>query len=349
MDLNEKVLLGFWREILLILVVVFQLYILKYLFIFIGKVFIFIAKFFIFLFGVDTNKEETEKEKSSKEERKEEEEQEEKKVHKKDVKIEAEKKKIQKVNLKYYSHSRLSKYEQCPKAFEYHYIENIKPDFENTIEQYLGKCIHEAIEKAYLNPKSSLEDIIEYFYDAWQNDDLDQAVIIRSNTDTVDYYQTGEELIDLFYNNIYGKKDGTTIELEKKFKIKLSNGYTYTGIIDRIARMQGGRLRIIDFKTGKRVPDPVNDLQIRSYALHALQKYKKKKVEVCYIDLRNGRRLISNVSDSDCIRIDKILTDKIRIIEDETYFATKRSPLCSWCSYNQTCSQALYYSKPLRY
>ncbi len=58
------------------------------------------------------------------------------------------------MNLEYWSYSRLTKFDKCPLAFKYQYIDEYEQEFDSTIEQYMGKCVHAAIEYAYKNPSS---------------------------------------------------------------------------------------------------------------------------------------------------------------------------------------------------
>jgi putative RecB family exonuclease len=48
-----------------------------------------------------------------------------------------------------FSHSRLSSFESCPKKFQYRYVLRVPSDSES-IEQFLGKRVHEVLERLYI-------------------------------------------------------------------------------------------------------------------------------------------------------------------------------------------------------
>ena len=69
-----------------------------------------------------------------------------------------------------YSHSKLSTFEQCPLKYKFKYIDYLKPDFENTIEAFLGKKVHDTLEWLYNNPNKEiigLDPIIHHFVQDW--------------------------------------------------------------------------------------------------------------------------------------------------------------------------------------
>ena len=60
-----------------------------------------------------------------------------------------------------YSHSRLSTFEQCPQKYEYRYIKRIPPDFDQSIEAFLGNMVHDTLEWIYkpLERNLTLDDL----------------------------------------------------------------------------------------------------------------------------------------------------------------------------------------------
>lgn len=237
----------------------------------------------------------------------------------------------------YYSYSRISTYQKCPRAYAYQYVNEDEPDFENTAEQYMGSCIHKAISMAYLKKASYLVEVIGFYQDIWEDDEWGKIEIVKKDRDLDDYYEEGLELVEKFYRTFYSQNDGTTVAIEHDFEIDLRNGSKYRGVIDRIARINTRTLRIIDFKSGKRVPDPSRDLQLRSYSLYALPKYQESKVEICFTDIRGGQEKMATVTGRDLKIIETELITVIDQIEKDSYFQPKPSGLCSWCNYNRTC------------
>ena len=48
-----------------------------------------------------------------------------------------------------YSYSKLQTYEQCALRYKFKYIDKIPVEIEETIEGFLGKCVHSALDFLY--------------------------------------------------------------------------------------------------------------------------------------------------------------------------------------------------------
>jgi putative RecB family exonuclease len=219
----------------------------------------------------------------------------------------------------------------------YRYIDKKAPDFEKTIEQLMGTCVHKAIELAYGSESTTADQILCSYDEAWSAGNPDEAHIVRSGVAADDYYTSGRDMVRYFHGTVYGKDDGETLALEQKFSITLTDGSKYRGVIDRVAKKNGGVVQLIDFKTGKTVPNPKKDLQLRSYALYGLEAYHEDDIEICYMDLRGQKELGATIRKSDRAEIEGVLVDQIREINRTKSFHPKVSGLCGWCSYKYQC------------
>jgi putative RecB family exonuclease len=219
----------------------------------------------------------------------------------------------------------------------YRYIDKKAPDFENTIEQLMGTCVHKAIELAYGSESTTADQILCSYDEAWSAGNPHEAHIVRSGVTADDYYTSGRDMVEHFHDAVYGQRDGETLALEKKFSITLTDGSKYRGVIDRIARMSAGVVQLIDFKTGKTVPNPKKDLQLRSYALYGLEAYHEDNIEICYMDLRGHEEPAAAIGKSARAGIEGILIDQIREVSQATSFHPNVSGLCGWCSYKYQC------------
>ncbi|MCF7837240.1 MAG: PD-(D/E)XK nuclease family protein [Candidatus Marinimicrobia bacterium] len=241
-----------------------------------------------------------------------------------------------------FSFSRLGSFEKCPKAYEYRYILEAEPDFETTIEAYMGTCVHEVLERAYRQPGATWRQFSAWYEQAWAAGGPEKARIVRRGTQADEYRRTGSDCLKAYHRTFYGQDDGETLGLEQEFFITLSNGERYRGFIDRIARMPNGVVRLIDYKSGKRVPNPATDMQLRSYALFALREHRQDAVEICYYDLRAARAKLATVHADDLPEIEAITVGNINRVKDATRFPAKPSILCGWCGYNQQCDDSYW-------
>ena len=70
-----------------------------------------------------------------------------------------------------YSHSRLSSFENCPKQFEFRYIQKIPSETES-IESFVGKRVHEILERLYLfvgrDQIPGVEKVVDRYQKLWE-------------------------------------------------------------------------------------------------------------------------------------------------------------------------------------
>ena len=68
-----------------------------------------------------------------------------------------------------YSHSRLSRFENCKLSYKYCYIDRIRKE-EQGVEAFLGSRFHETMEKLYAELKfktATLDELKAYFNELW--------------------------------------------------------------------------------------------------------------------------------------------------------------------------------------
>ena len=89
-----------------------------------------------------------------------------------------------------YSHSRLTTFEQCPLKYKFKYIDELEPDYENSIEAFLGKKVHETLEWLYAHPQKAgviLDDAVAFYIAAW-NSDFNEGIKIVKEDQSSEYY-----------------------------------------------------------------------------------------------------------------------------------------------------------------
>jgi RecB family exonuclease len=85
-----------------------------------------------------------------------------------------------------------------------------------------------------------------------------------------EYRKEGRRVLEDFHKK-YSASPPDAIHLEKKFELPLENDVIVTGRIDRIDRIEGNRVEIVDYKTGrpKDAKKAAGDFQLGVYALAA--------------------------------------------------------------------------------
>ncbi len=245
-----------------------------------------------------------------------------------------------------YSHSRLSTFEQCPLKFKYKYIEFIQPEFEETIESFLGKQVHDVLEWIYSNPERSrlnLDNIIHYFIENWNRNFNSQIKTVKINLTAEDYFNKGIKfLINYFTSN--APFDDNTIATEKKIQFNLdSEGkYQLVGYIDRLVHNPETNIfEIHDYKTGssmKSQEELDNDRQLALYSLAVRELYEEAdEIRLIWHFLEHNKKMISTRTLGQLEQLRQEIMQLINKIESTTDFHPIPGCLCNWCEYQNYC------------
>lgn len=246
-----------------------------------------------------------------------------------------------------FSHSSLETYERCPRKYYYRYVERVPIETES-IEAFLGKQVHEVLERLYrftaegLVP--SLRRVIDRFHANWEERfDPERVEIVRSGTDADFYRGNGVRCLENYYRSHYPFDEDETLGLERpiRFRLDEAGAYRIRGVIDRVARAPDGTLEVHDFKTSARVP-PQSVLDTsRQLALYELglreRDGERGPVRLVWHYLLPGtvRRSSRSPEALEALREETARTiDRIRAEEE---WAPQPSRLCDWCEFRTLC------------
>ncbi|MFZ3089872.1 MAG: PD-(D/E)XK nuclease family protein [Nitrospirota bacterium] len=254
-----------------------------------------------------------------------------------------------------YSHSRLSTYETCPLKYKLQYIE--RPDVvkEEGIEAFLGKRVHEALEKLYRNLRYSrlvtADELLNYYNDQWSKNWNDSVVIAKKDLTANNYKDTGIKCIRNYYQRHAPFENGVTIGIEEKITFPLSEdgGYTIQGYIDRLDRTKDNIYEIHDYKTSGSLPLQEHlddDRQLALYEIGIRKKYPDvREVKLIWHYLMFDMELSSERTSE---QIEVLRKETIALIDDieaDKEFKHKESNLCGWCDYWAYCPAKKHIAK----
>ncbi len=249
-----------------------------------------------------------------------------------------------------YSHSRLSSFENCPRAFRYRYVDKIEVETEG-IEAYVGKRVHEVLERLYhhvarWSRPPSLNQVLERFRKDWPVHWHGEIRIVRTENPPEHYHAQGEHCLENYYRRHYPFNDGETVAIEEPVHLTLDaeGRYTVRGIVDRVVRREGGLYEIHDYKTGGYLPPQKRINSDRQLALYQIAIEQTRddvhEVELVWHYLVHNRTLRSRRSAEAIQDLKGATIELIGRIEAETEFAPRPGPLCRWCEYNSICPAA---------
>jgi putative RecB family exonuclease len=245
-----------------------------------------------------------------------------------------------------YSHSRLSCFEDCPKRFQYRYVMKL-PSESESIEAFVGKRVHEVLERLYrfvsrgLVP--SVEKVLFRFRALWDESfDPERIRIVRQGEPLSQYLETGERCVRNFYYKHYPFDADETLGLEERITFQdPEHGFRVQGFIDRLVRTKDGSIEIHDFKTSRRIPSQKRldaDRQLALYQLAIRKRHPDTPIRLVWHYLAHGAT--TRVSERTPQQLDALrqsVADVIERIEREDTWEAKPSPLCGWCEFLDVC------------
>lgn len=246
-----------------------------------------------------------------------------------------------------YSHSRLSSFENCPKQFEFRYIQKIPSETEG-IEAFVGKRVHEILERLYLfvgrGQIPGIEKVIDRYQKLWEETyDAERVRIVREGTPLSYYRNLGEQCLRSYYLRHYPFDDSETLGIEKRVVFPLDDAgqYRMQGIIDRISRAADGTIEIHDYKTGARVPSQRVLDQDRQLALYQIGLARSYGDDVPYRlvwhYVAKNRTCVSTRTPEELGELRETTIERIDEIQAATEFPAKKIALCNWCEYKDRC------------
>ena len=246
-----------------------------------------------------------------------------------------------------YSHSKLSTYETCPLKYKLQYIDKARVEEEESIEAFLGKRVHEALEKLYKDLRYSklltLDELVNFYNDQWDKNWNDVVRITKKELTPQNYRGTGVKCLTNYYSRYAPFNHAVTIWIEDLISFSLSkNGrYKMRGFIDRLDRTKDNIYEIHDYKTSGSLPLQEyldEDRQLALYEIGIRERFSDvKEVKLIWHYLVfdteiSSKRTLEQLSD---LRKETIaLIDRI---EADKEFKHKVSNLCEWCDYWEYC------------
>ena len=133
--------------------------------------------------------------------------------------------------MKIYSPTQISTFEICPRRYRFRYIDRIESGVE-TVEAFMGKRVHEALEKLYrdliFSKRNSLDELLKFYEQRWRELWHGEVVVVKDGYDEENYFLTGRRCIEDYYRRYHPFNQGRTIGLELRVKIPIIlDGHLY--------------------------------------------------------------------------------------------------------------------------
>jgi len=249
-----------------------------------------------------------------------------------------------------FSHSRLSTYENCPIQYRMRYVDQVEVPRRESIEAFLGKRVHEALEFLYRNIEQGHQptqgEVLDHFRAAWTREWTDAIHIVRSGETVAGYATIAERCITQYYRRHDPFDRGRTVDVEMlvSYPLDPERDLHLRGYVDRLVDLGDGHYEIHDYKTGRRLPsqaDVDRDRQLALYQIGVSQRFPDvRSVRLVWHYLAHDKMLVSRRTPEDLRELRRSVIELIGTIERATAAGNlppRVTPLCSWCEYKPVC------------
>ncbi len=251
----------------------------------------------------------------------------------------------------------LNTYIQCPFKFKCHNDREVKAEFVESPESFIGKVIHLVLEKFFdirkipINKRrdQDLGEMLRYSWarapkSSWSSDCWSAKERKKLFGSVEQEKAFGLKTIAML-NNYISKADLSIVPLSLEDWMQCSiDEFVIAGRIDRIDQDSESSISVWDYKTGK-LPyrDSVEkmmekDLQVPVYAIIASKLYpfaKKIKAGLIYIKYSKIYDIIW--TKDELKKIENEIVNIIKEARDDNNFSPRINKLCPWCEYRNIC------------
>jgi putative RecB family exonuclease len=249
-----------------------------------------------------------------------------------------------------YSHSKVTCFENCPYQYKLRYIEKADPETAETIEIFMGKRVHETLEKLYkdkyFRKLVSKSTLLKFYKDNWEREYSNDILVVKKNQGLTaeNYKKMGIKFIEDYYDKYKPFDQLTILGLETQDRMTLKDGSQWHVRIDKFACDDKGNYYVCDYKTNASMKDQEEadaDRQLAMYSIWVKDKFKDaKSVKLVWHMLAFNKEAISERTDAQLKKLEEETIDLIKKIEKaekEKDFPTKVTALCNYCGFKSQC------------
>lgn len=254
-----------------------------------------------------------------------------------------------------YSHSKLATYEACPLQYKLRYVEKTEVEAGESVEAFLGKRVHEALEKLYQDLKYSrllsLDELLSFYGSQWDRNWNDSVAITKKELTPQNYKDTGARCISGYYKRYAPFDSGQVMGMELMigFNLKDDGSCRVQGFIDRLDRTKDGAYEIHDYKTSGSLPLQSGldtDRQLALYEVGIREKFPDaREVKLVWHYLLFDAEFTSLRTHEQLEDLKQEIIVLIAAIEGDREFKHRESGLCNWCDYQMYCPAKKHLTK----
>ncbi|HXE89401.1 MAG TPA: ATP-dependent DNA helicase [Terriglobales bacterium] len=231
------------------------------------------------------------------------------------------------------SASAIETYRRCPLRFKIERDWNLPGEPAPAMEY--GAAVHTVLKDFYNSVRSGMPPVREWVLDRFR-EELGKAKLEDALQREL-YERQGVEQLTRFFDQAAVQPLPDVLDTERTFHIEL-DGVAVTGRVDRVDRITGRRIRIVDYKTGspRSQEDADDSLQLSIYALAAARAWELEPEEIVFYNLETNAGVVTS-RDADALEaaVEEIHEAAEGIAAGN--FRAKPGFHCKWCPYRAVC------------
>lgn len=235
------------------------------------------------------------------------------------------------------NYSRWKAWDTCRKQYWYSYVSEEKwPDDEQSAPGIIGKAVHEGMK--YLSDTDD-EEVGAQRMDAYLR--MPSHDSCGPGTDNYRMAHTYYESGIAAHRSLEAIDTRTEIESWRHFK---EYGIRMRSRMDRMDKVADGHYRIIDWKTGRYMPDQATDMQLD--IAHVIARITRPQlrsdgiVDSIAWNLRTGETRHRRLTVEDAVMTARLFGRLAVRIQREEEFETNAGPHCNICKWQPKCDAA---------
>ncbi|MBI3184695.1 MAG: PD-(D/E)XK nuclease family protein [Myxococcales bacterium] len=235
----------------------------------------------------------------------------------------------------YLSFSRLSRFEDCPKSYELHYL--VREAAEESDPLRFGSLLHGVLEDVYRRAKGSAGEfrltealVTEVFTREWPKSGLIGQEHFTDGLRILHDYARQHALVD----------GSAVLGIEQEFRLRIGDREV-RGFIDRVDRLSDEAIEVVDYKTNRVIftrEEVDSSLQLSIYHMAARELFPwAKEIRLTFYLLRHGIRLVTKRSDEETALAREYILALARQMDEAKAFPPRLGPHCPSCDHRGSC------------
>jgi putative RecB family exonuclease len=247
-----------------------------------------------------------------------------------------------------YSHSRLSCYEQCPRKYQYRYVDDLEVEEMQGIEAFTGTLVHLSLqylhEEAAAGKVLTAKELLEHFESLWKERyDGSCVKIVKRGTACSEYRMGARVGLQAYHRRYHPFDNGLVVGMEHELQFIVGGKHRFVGYVDMLRSKGGGVYEVHDFKTGRRLPSPGDlraDRQLALYEIGVRQNFPDaREVRLKWHYLAHDKELTSSRTSDELNDLEARVSGLVEEIETASCYSCHRGPLCRWCEFYRVCQK----------